>query len=47
MTMSTQPSEVSLQELLALLGEKEVTIYTLRAEVARLQKELEDARNGN
>ena len=36
MSESTQPN-VSLADLLAIIGEKEVTIYSLRLEIAQLK----------
>ena len=34
------PPNVSLADLLVVIGEKEVTIYSLRSEVARLRAQL-------
>ena len=39
MTTHTTPN-VSLADLLAVIGEKEVTIYSLRSEIAQLRAEL-------
>ena len=38
--MTPSPLNVSLDDLLAILGEKEVTIYSLRSELAKARAEL-------
>lgn len=38
--MTPSPLNVSLDDLLAILGEKEVTIYSLRSENMKLRQEV-------